>query len=247
MKKLLGYKPYTSIGHLIESRLGEKDRHVDQKTNDFLTKNYNPNTPRVIYIEEKMDGSNVCVARFENQIVTVGRSGYDCSDSNQKQHRMFHAWVIENKEKFEKLLVNNDDRVCGEWMALAHGSIYNKSHFSQPFLIFDLFLGKNNRVSVEQRRSMVESVGLENAPLLGKFTESISVENALSLLSNPDAEGVVYKCEMPQKNSVYSKPWMIAKVVKSDKVDGKFLELEDEERIWHFIFDDAQRIKDIRN
>lgn len=228
--KVLDYKPYNSIGHLPGSRTGESDSTIDKKQADFFTKEFPP-IKCVLYLEEKMDGTNVSVVRKNGKIIPIGRSGYPCHDSNQEQHRMFYRWLMSNIDKFEKLLPGEDDRVVGEWMALAHGTIY--PNLKSPFMAFDLYRNKVQQ-NVAIRRLDVEDVGLFNVPLLWLETSSaISTEDALNILNtiNPDAEGVVYRLEKRKKGELEltdTIPWMIAKLVKMDKEDGKYFKYIDE-------------------
>lgn len=176
-------------------------------------------------VEEKMDGTNVCVVRHNDKIIALGRSGYDCEDSPQEQHKMFHRWVMGNKEKFEQLLPNNDDRVVGEWLALAHGTIYPAEKIVQPFMAFDLFLQKKQQDYLTRKES-VEQVGLINVPQLYFGTETLAVDDAMAM-AEPNSEGVIYRLErMVSKKDTHYTPWVIAKVVKKEKVDGFYLHQE---------------------
>src|SRR5205814_4196481 len=57
----------------------------------------------VIIMQEKLDGSNVAVARVSGQLVALGRAGYPAISSKYEQHRLFAAWVFERLEQFEFL------------------------------------------------------------------------------------------------------------------------------------------------
>ena len=229
---------YSSIGHLKGSRVGPADRHID----DAQTKRFTEEGPKdrncVWFVEEKMDGSNCSVMRINGEIRTLTRTGYDCTKSNYEQHKMFDRWVTANKDKFEKLLPNEQDRCVGEWMALAHGTVYKD--LASPYMIFDLFITNHGkylfkgehgklhagpdpqRFPVLLRRKLVNDAGLTNVPLVYQQTAPISIHEALSLVDD-NAEGVVYKIEIKNKNCDYSSPYMIGKVVKQDKEDGKYL------------------------
>lgn len=239
--KVLDYKTYNSIGHFATSRVGPKDHHIDSKTELLCTTAFPLHQKCYLYIEEKMDGSNVTVVRLNGQIYALGRSGYDCKDSNLEQHRMFYRWVEKNKEKFEKLLPNEHDRVVGEWMVQAHGTIYKD--LPSFYMAFDLFYNKEQQ-SVRTRIKAVEDVGLYNVPLIYKGDTPISLEIASTWPSmNPDAEGVVYRLEKVNKNHPheFNKPWIIAKFVKQDKVDGKYIKAfsgEEIKPIWNTSLED---------
>ena len=238
---------YNSIGHLKGSRLGEAERHID----DAQTKRFTEKGPKdkkcVWFVEEKMDGSNCSVMRINGEIRTLTRTGYSCAQSNYEQHKMFDRWVMSNKEKFEELLPNEQDRCVGEWMALAHGTIYKD--LASPYMIFDLFRTNLSEFSFDMgvvkltagpdpvrfpivlRRKLVADAWLTNVPLVYQGDKPISVSDALSLVDD-NAEGVVYRIEKVSKNCDYSSPWMIGKVVKQEKEDGKYL--KDGNEIWNW-------------
>lgn len=226
-EKILPYKTYNRIGHLSKSRLGEGDHFVDQKTEGLLTKqNDDPNS--VIIVQEKLDGSNVCVVRWKGELRALGRSGYDCQYSNQEQHRLFHKFVMDRKDRFEKILPKEEDRVVGEWLALAHGTLYNLNH--EPFVPFGLFEGQKE-LSFLALFSTCFANGFVT-PIVLHIGGACSVNRALKLLNaekyhgadNP--EGVVYRMERP------GKPPILAKLVKHDKEDGKFF--KEGKEIWNW-------------
>jgi len=40
------------------------------------------------------------------------RSRYDCAESNHQKHSaVFHRWVMDNKDRIDKLLVSDNDRM----------------------------------------------------------------------------------------------------------------------------------------
>lgn len=253
--KLLGYKPYNSIPHLLGSRLGEGDRHLQGKQGLYMVQSFPEDGRFFLFIEEKMDGSNCTVVRLNGEIRTLGRAGYDCAGSNQEQHRMFNRWVMKNKEKFEELLPNELDRCAGEWMALAHGTIY--PNLESPYMIFDLFMTNNGKYDFDTgvrklsagphpvqfptslRRQLVDAAGLVSVPLRKVSTTAVSAEDALKLVDD-NAEGVVYRLEKVSKNHIFSKPYLIAKIVKMEKEDGKYLRNGQENNIWNWKEDEEE-------
>ena len=98
--KPLGTKAYGSICHLPGSRLGPGDHKLDEGMLRILTMK-----PRdrhdLIIVQEKLDGSNVCIAKIDGQLVPLGRSGYPAISSKYEQHRLFHLWVMQQPQRFE--------------------------------------------------------------------------------------------------------------------------------------------------
>ncbi len=214
-KRILEYKTYNKIPHLPSSRLGEGDHCVDINTESLLTKDC-PNECLVI-VQEKLDGSNVCVVRHKGKLFALSRSGYDCSNSNQEQHRMFAAYVKKYINKFSSIIINDGDRIVGEWLALAHGTIYEG--IEEPFVPFDMYIDKK-QLSYWEFLTKISRVELE-PPALLHVGGACSIRRALKLLTKysewDDNEGVIYRLE---ENMI---PKIMAKYVNHDKVDGKYL------------------------
>jgi hypothetical protein len=135
--KPLGQKAYGSIPHLPGSRLGPGDYCIHEGQAKIATERARDKHD-VIIVQEKLDGSNVAVAKVGGEILALTRAGYLATSSPYEQHHYFAAWVKENKKRFDNLL-NEKERVSGEWLALAHGTRYNLTH--EPFVAFDLITG----------------------------------------------------------------------------------------------------------
>lgn len=226
--KPLGRKAYGSIPHINGSLRTDKDSMAHISVQNMLTKKVKNVGDRVI-VREKVDGSCVGVAKLDNQLVPLIRAGYTANTSPFKMHQMFHIWVYENYERFDKLL-QDGERVCGEWLLQAHGIKYRLPH--EPFVVFDLFRDNKRIVNseFEQRcgeAGMVMSTKVASAP--------ITPEEALKILGkgghgSVDApEGVVYRYETANNVVTY-----LAKYVRPDFVPGKYLpELNGGEPVWN--------------
>lgn len=254
--KPLGYKSYGSIGHLPGSRLEHnhakyatgkivgKDVGVQKGAADICTKRERKGD--VVIVQEKLDGSNVAVANVNSELVSMTRSGKPASSSKFEHHRMFARWVRENAGLFDFL--EPGERVCGEWLALAHGTIYKLPH--GPFVAFDLIR------DCDRVRSAEDPTGCRIPRLcLADFDRrcnhlptphvlhvggACSIDRALSLL-NPaihgaqePIEGCVWRVECEGRVDI------IAKYVRPDKVDGKYLpEMSGAAPIWNWTFEMA--------
>src|SRR4051794_20850982 len=100
--KPLGCKAYGSICHLPGSRLGPGDHKLDDGMTRILTEKARDRHD-VIIVQEKLDGSNVAVAKLAGQIIPIGRAGYPAVSSKYEQHRLFHDWVMRRPQRFEWL------------------------------------------------------------------------------------------------------------------------------------------------
>jgi hypothetical protein len=73
--KPLGHKSYGSIGHLHGSRIGPGDHMVHEGQSKIATKKLRDKHDTVI-VQEKLDGSNVSIARIDGVITPLQRKGY---------------------------------------------------------------------------------------------------------------------------------------------------------------------------
>src|SRR2546423_3327036 len=100
--KPLGAKAYGSICHLPGSRLGPGDHKLNPGQARILTQQ-----PRdkhdVIIVQEKLDGSNVAVARLAGQLLALGRAGYPAITSPYEQHKLFATGLFSNLSRFDFL------------------------------------------------------------------------------------------------------------------------------------------------
>src|SRR5215210_2452900 len=172
--KPLGRKCYGSIGHLPCSRIGPGDHKITEGQARILTVKPRDRKDRII-VSEKLDGSNVGIANVGGKILALGRSGYLAQSSPYEHHQVFAAWVRGNEQRFGFL--KEGERLCGEWLALAHGTRYELKH--EPFVAFDLMRGEE-RALFEEFAERVGAAGICTPMIL--FTgqgASYSVEDAL--------------------------------------------------------------------
>src|SRR2546421_9685772 len=109
--KPLGIKAYGSICHLPGSRLGPGDHKLNEGQARILTEKTRDKHD-VIIVQEKLDGSNVCVARVSGVLIPLGRAGYPAISSKFEQHKLFAQWVYARLDRFEFLI--EGERLCGE-------------------------------------------------------------------------------------------------------------------------------------
>lgn len=224
--KPLGHKAYGSIPHLPGSRMGVGDHHCHEGQARICLEK-----PRdrhdVVWVQEKLDGSCVAVARVGGTLVALGRGGYPAITSNYEQHRMFADWVAANRARFDVLM--DGERVVGEWLAMAHGTRYALKH--EPFVAFDLMIG---HVRAPMLRFMsVIGTRFIMPRLLCQGPTSIDLVRNLINESGHGAldpvEGVVWRVERKGKVE------FLAKWVRPDKVDGKYLPfISGGEAVWNW-------------
>jgi hypothetical protein len=227
--KPLGQKAYGSIPHLPYSRLGPGDHHIGQGQADIATKKARDKNDLII-VQEKLDGSNCSVAKINGKILALGRSGYLAASSPYEQHQLFAKWVLVNHTRFYGLLKENE-RICGEWLAQAHGTIYQLKH--EPFVVFDI-MTKNERINYHDFLLRVLPFGFV-VPHLLHIGQPIAIDKVLKNIevsghgAVDEVEGVIYRVERKREVD------FITKFVKQSKVDGIYLpENNNGETIWNW-------------
>jgi len=90
-----------------------------------------------IIVQEKLDGSNVGVARLGGEIYALTGRIYRLFFA-LRTTSSFEKWVNQNKSRFLAAL-QDGERLCGEWLIQAHGTRYELPH--EPLVVFDLMTG----------------------------------------------------------------------------------------------------------
>jgi ATP-dependent RNA circularization protein (DNA/RNA ligase family) len=215
--KPLGYKSYGSIPHLIGSRLGEGDHHAEKGQCRIATEKKRDKHDFVI-VQEKLDGGNVGIAKLNGKILPITRAGYLAQSSPYKTHHAFAEYVRRNEKRFYELL-NDNERICGEWLLTAVGTLYDLPH--EPFVPFDLFHQKE-RYNRDEFNARLAYSYLPKIRTLS-IGEPLSIDSALEMIKTSGhgavepVEGAIWRVERNQKVD------FLVKFVHQDKVDGKYL------------------------
>lgn len=228
--KPLGYKAYGSIPHLPGSRLGEGDHHCSPGQ-AVIACEKKRDKHDIIIVQEKLDGSNVAVAKVDGRVIPLTRAGYTALSSKYEQHHMFDKWVNKNYTRFDNLL-KEGERVCGEWLLMAHGTKYNLKH--EPFVPFDLMVKAVRSCYSE----FVERISAEGftPPKLLNYGNPYSIDMAMHAIkvsghgAIDPVEGAIWRVE--RKGEVD----FLVKFVRHDKEDGKYFpENTGGETIWNCV------------
>lgn len=227
--KPLGRKAYGSIPHLPGSRLGPADHHCHVGQATIATVKARDKHD-IIIVQEKLDGSNVAVARVNGGLHILTRAGYPAISSPYEQHHKFAEWAYDNIERFGELL-KDGERICGEWLAQAHGTRYELWH--EPFVAFDI-ISNEKRLPYLQFEKRIKEYGFTKPQQLN-FGGPVSIEYGMSLLGRyghhgalDEVEGLIYRVE--RKGEVD----FLTKYVRSDKQDGKYLpEYNNDQITWN--------------
>ena len=228
--KPLGGKNYGSIAHLPGSRMGPGDHscHVGQERicNEKARDKHD-----LIIVQEKLDGSNVGVAKLGGQLRALTRAGYLAHTSPYEQHQRFGAWVVQHADRFAALL-EEGERIVGEWLLQAHGTRYRLPH--EPFVAFDLMRGTTRATFAELRTRTAGRFVLPHTIHIGG---PLSIAAAMAMLGEYGAHGALNPIEgamwRVERNEIIDarqgseRRWRVdflAKYVRPDKADGAYLE-----------------------
>jgi hypothetical protein len=213
----LDHKAYGHISHLPGSRLGPGDHRCTPEQAQIATVQTRDRHDLII-VQEKLDGSNVACLKLEGRLLPLTRAGNSAWSSPYEQHQLFARWVLENTDRFAAVL-HEGERVCGEWLAQAHGTQYAVPH--EPFVAFDLMVG-SDRLPMEEFTSRMR-IGQFVTPRELHRGSALSVAQARKRLEPSGhgaldpVEGTVWRCEREGRVE------FVVKWVRPDKVDGLYL------------------------
>lgn len=227
--KPLGRRAYGSIGHLPNSRMGPGDHKCPDGYQTICCIKARDKQD-VVIVQEKLDGSCCAVAKVKGAIVPLGRAGWPANTSPYEQHRLFHDWVIERKQLFDGLL-DDGERIVGEWLAQAHGTRYRLWH--APFVAFDL-MREGTRLPYAEFYGRVSHA--LTIPWCINYGGPMPIEEAMYYVQMKNhhgaldtIEGVVYRVER------HGKVDFLAKYVRPDKMDGFYLpEVSGKDAVWNW-------------
>ena len=199
-----------------------------------------------VFVQEKLDGSNVGVARIGNNIYPLGRAGWTAASSPYLQHRHFHNWAMDNYERFMSLL-HDGERLVGEWLMQAHSTRYKLQH--EPFVAFDLMIG-DKRMPYDEfitrlnSRFVIPTLLHRGGPLsIGEAMKRLNVYGFHGAID--PVEGVVWRVEREnptgkkgEKKRVVD---FLVKYVQPGKIDGIYLpEVSGKEPVWNWYPESAR-------
>jgi hypothetical protein len=239
--KPLGGKAYGSIGHLPSSRIGPGDHFVHPGQQAICTEK--PRKGDRIIVTEKLDGACMAVANIGGEIVGLSRAGYRAADAMYPHLKIFDVYVQQHRDLFGEML-RPGERLCGEWLAMAHGTIYDPGCSAfEPFVPFDIYRD-GKRILRDEFKSTCLLHGLLPAMCIHDGPDPCSVADALGQLIGAHSNGFRWKGYHAAVEEVEGAVWRVeregcvdflAKYVRHEKVDGKYLpEISGNPPIWHW-------------
>jgi len=209
--------------------MGPADHHCHAGQSAIATVKRRGKHDRII-VTEKLDGTNVAVARVGDEILALVRSGYLASTSQYEQHLMFARWVDAQAERFRAAL-SDGERFCGEWLVQAHGTRYQLPH--EPFVAFDLMAGPQRHpwdqfLETARLCDLMTARVLSDGPSLSVADALQSVEVSGHGAVDP-VEGAVWRVE---HRGAFD---FMVKYVRPDKIDGLYLpEKTGTQAVWNW-------------
>jgi hypothetical protein len=235
--KPLNIKTYGSIPHLPGSRVGKTDKYVTTGQARIATVQ-GRDSHDVVIIQEKLDGACVGVFKQNNILYALTRSGNLCIKSQYAHHHAFDRWMHKHYDRFYALL-EEGERIVGEWLALAHGTLYNRQQKGwEAFCAFDLMTG-HYRLPFNQFKSRVEPFFNIVPTISGgppRTVEWVKEECPESRYGGEKVEGFVYRIE---RNEYAKNPGVdfLCKWVRPNYVAGLYLpEISGKPPVWNFKF-----------
>lgn len=241
-RKPLGMKNYGHIAHLPGSRMGPGDHSCELGQARIATVKARDRHDQII-VQEKLDGSNVGVARVDGFLYPLVRAGYIADTSPFEQHWRFAQWVYSNQDRFLAVL-RDGERLVGEWLMQAHGTRYRLKH--EPFVAFDLMV-VNERARYDELIARVKNADFVTPTVIHRGGP-LRVEVAMKKLDTcgfhgalDPVEGAVWRVERnelinPGKNGERKCVVdFLVKYVRPDKEDGIYLpEISGKESVWNW-------------
>lgn len=144
-----------------------------------------------VIIEEKLDGYNVRVVLFTDQILAVTRGGYICPYTTARIRVLY-------KEFLRKLFKNygEDLVICGEVVGTENPYVqhYYPEAPSFDYFVFDIMRDRQF-IPVEERDEIIDKVGLKRVRRLGVIDKDDidTIKSIINKLEREEREGIVLK------------------------------------------------------
>jgi len=212
-------KAFATIQHLPGSKMiNAEDKLLGVEQVKWLTQRRRTNTDMVI-ITEKVDGMNAAVLRRGDFLHPLIRKGYDCRANPLPWINAFADFVDELASRFLNVL-EDGERICGEWMVKTHTLTYKLSH--GPFVAFDI-INDAERLLYLKFKERAAAGGFITAGLV-HMGEAMPPEMALQLLGSGyhgavgEPEGLIYRYEDSQNRYICSGKFVSNPLLGNDEL-----------------------------
>lgn len=228
--KPFGHKCYGSIMHLPGSQTGPGDYFASEGQTRICCRQQRDDEDLIV-VQEKLDGTNVGVAKIEGEIAPLIRAGNRTSASHYEMHHFFHEWALKHRSRFDDLL-SEGERCAGEWLMQAHGTRYALAH--EPFVAVDL-MRHHIRLPFAEVARRCQAQGF-TTPRVIHVGNSISVEDVIPN-REPSGHGAIDPVEgavwRVERNGFVE---FLAKYVRpGHKLGNYFPETSGEPAVWNWL------------
>ena len=212
-------KSFATIQHLPGSKMIDaEDKLLGLEQVKWLTVRRRTNGDTVI-VTEKVDGMNAAVLRSGGLLHPLIKKGYDCRTNPLSWINDFAKFVEDNALRFLKVL-QDGERLCGEWMIKTHTLSYKLPH--EPFVAFDI-IKDAERLPYLIFRERVSRGDFITAGLV-HLGEAIPSDMALRLLGAGyhgvigEPEGVIYRYEDSRHRYICSGKYVSNPLLGNDEL-----------------------------
>lgn len=140
-----------------------------------------------VYLEEKIDGFNIRIARIGGEIYAFSRGGFLDSFVTEKAREMGLEKFFRDHPKYT---------LCGEMIG---NTPYTKptKEFDVKLFVFDIGDGRGNYLPCEMKYELLRKYNIPSVPLIGKFSASDfkKLERIVRDINRARKEGMVVKSE----------------------------------------------------
>jgi putative ATP-dependent DNA ligase len=165
-----------------------------------LERNIGSGNDGEVYIEEKIDGFNLRIAKVEGKIFAFSRGGFIDAFATEKARG--------DELGFERFFSDYPDYIlCGEMIGNTPYTTPTKK-FDVKLFVFDIDAGNGEYIPCAERYAILKRYGIESVPQLGKFkVNDVKRIGALALVLNKaNKEGMVIKSADRKKTVKFVTP-----------------------------------------
>lgn len=155
-----------------------------------------------VVITEKMDGENTSVYKDMCHARSIDSA-----------HKEYHSWLLNYIRSFQYLL-NEDERVCGEYLFAKHSIYYE--NLPSYFMVFSIW-NSEQCLSWEDTINRTKELGLITVPILyeGLYSKE-NVDKSIQTVSDRNGEGIVMRLASDYNYNDFNKS--IIKYVRANHV-----------------------------
>ncbi len=206
-RRTIRYMDYHGINYLVFRREWRKFREgttILEKNGEVKVVHGYPSIQRIlllkaiprhfidnVIVEEKLDGYNVRVVLFADQILAITRGGYICPYTTARIRALYEEFLKKLFKKYGEDLI-----VCGEVIGTENPYVqhYYPEAPTFDYFVFDIMRDKHF-IPIDERNEIIDNVGLKRVRRLGVIDKDDidTVRSIVGKLEREEREGIVLK------------------------------------------------------